>query len=105
MTAKVILELADEIAKGDFEDRGWMIDALDRARAALLTIGTPPTGGWEYSIAYPQGDGWTTDGAEVFETHDAAEVELDSESYLAADRIVRRRPAGPWEVVPDGHAG
>lgn len=29
------VDLADEIRAGDFEDRGWMIDALDRAEAML----------------------------------------------------------------------
>lgn len=58
---------------------------------------------WEYSIAYPEGDGWNTDGAESFDTLDEAVDELNvfGDGFLDSDRIVRRRKAGPWEPVPE----
>lgn len=35
-------ELADEIDAGDFEDRAWMIDALERAAVLLRASELPP---------------------------------------------------------------
>jgi len=54
---------------------------------------------WEYSIAYPRGDGWETDGVDPFKTYADAEYELARDEYLDQDRVVRRRKAGEWEPV------
>lgn len=56
---------------------------------------------WEYSIAYPDGDRWDTDGADTFELLEEAESEHRFASYLDSDRVVRRRKAGQWVPVPD----
>lgn len=73
---------------------------LADAERALAQAGTTE---WEYSIAYPDGERWDPDGAEILDTLTGAKEELDTfrDAFLGSDRIVRRRKAGPWEPVPD----
>ncbi len=62
---------------------------LDTLRDAGYTIVT--TNGWEWGVRRPDG---SVDGP-------AGEVLIRRVHSHDGGTVVRRRPAGPWEVVPD----
>jgi hypothetical protein len=72
-----------------------------QARLADAERANADTVEWEYSIAYPDGERWNPDGAEILDTLAEAEEEFNTfrDAFLSGDRIVRRRKAGPWEPV------
>lgn len=55
---------------------------------------------WEYSVGFNDPEqGWINDGADVHEKYDDARRMYEEPDWMVEDRVVRRRAAGPWELV------
>jgi hypothetical protein len=103
---------ADTLRDVDCEDRGDMIQAIERAERdirALIAehecLPAPPSDEWEYAIkdgaglhAWPFGP----QDEELAETLEACVKALDGNNpdfWNPDDHIVRRRKAGAWEEM------
>lgn len=55
---------------------------------------------WEYSVGFNDPEcGWINDHADIHDNYEDARSDYSEPHWLVEDRVVRRRPAGPWEPV------
>lgn len=79
------------------QEQRW--DVSVRAVEALREVGMLATE-WEYSVGFNEpGLGWINDGSEIYDNYYDARSMYDEFDRLVEDRVIRRRKAGPWEVV------
>lgn len=96
--AREALERA--LSRKVWREDGWEVPAIEvQAALDILAERTRPESDtdWEYGIHHVDVDGWTS--TRLHKSRESAESGHSTCGMNCA--LVRRRKAGPWEVVPD----